>query len=163
MLTKVSVFANVSPASFKGHFVVDDVLKTVRSEKFKAPTDHLRALTDAEAAKVFKAGKQDEQGHLVEPGNFYGVTWSGIFEGGKKAGNLQTHSGLICMDVDGLTADAVAMLYDQLRADEYTHVLFVSPSGNGLKWVVYKDIAGRRTPPTITTGSRDRPPVADSH
>ena len=140
MQPKVSVFATVSPSSFKGHFTVDEVLKTIRSIRFKVPTEHLRSLTDAEAAKVYKAGKQDEKGHLVEPGHFYGVTWSGAFEGGKKAGDLQTHSRLLCMDIDGLTAQQVAALFDKLRADEHTHVLFVSPSGNGLKWIARIDI-----------------------
>ena len=147
MPPNISVFANVSPASFKGHFTVDDVLKTIRSDKFKTPTEHLRSLTDTEAAKIYKAGKQDEQGRLVEPGHFYGVTWSGVFEGGKKADNLQTHSRQICMDVDGLTADQTTTLcISSLRSDEYTHILFVSPSGNGIKWIVKIDIQqARRT------------------
>jgi hypothetical protein len=143
MQPKLSVFANVSPASFKGHYTTDDVLKTIRSDKFKIPTDHLRTLTDAEAARIYKAGKQDDKGRLVEPGHFYGVTWSGTFENGKRVEHLQGHSGLLCMDVDGLTAQQVMALYEQLRTDEYTHILFISPSGNGLKWVVRIDLQHR--------------------
>lgn len=140
MSPNVSVFANVSPSSFKGHFTTDDILKTIRSEKFKAPTEYLRSLKNAEVAKTYKAGKQDEQSRLVKPGHFYGVTWSGLFEGGKKANNLQAHSRLMCMDVDGLTTDQINALCKQLRTDEYTHILFVSPSGNGLKLIVKIDL-----------------------
>lgn len=140
MQPNVSVFANVSPASFKGHFTVDQVMKNIRSTKYRAQTDHLRTITDTEVARIYKAGKPDEQGKLEVAGHFYGVTWSGCFEGGKKTQHLQQHSGLICMDMDGLTPDKLATLSAQLRADEYTHLLFISPSGSGLKWVVRTEL-----------------------
>ena len=140
MSPKVSVFANVSPASFIGHFTNEDVLKTIRSTKFKPSTYHLRTLSDPEEARIYKAGKQDEKGHLTEPGHFVGAAFSGRFEGGKKAQHLVQHSGQLCMDIDGLSAEQLTTLVKQLRADEFTRILFVSPSGNGLKWVVRIDL-----------------------
>ncbi|GAB3539392.1 DUF3987 domain-containing protein [Spirosoma fluminis] len=140
MSHKVSVYATVSPSSYKDDYTVEEVLKVVRSPKFKTPTEHLRSLVDPEEARIFKAGQQDEQGRLIKAGHFYGVTWTGRFEGGKTAAHLKEYSRLICMDIDGLTADQVSALIEQLRADEYTHALFVSPSGTGVKWVVKNDV-----------------------
>ncbi|RIV19416.1 DUF3987 domain-containing protein [Fibrisoma montanum] len=134
--TMISVFATVSPASKKPDCPVAAVVEMIRSTKFKEQTDYLRSLTNPDAAKIYKAGARDEQGRLTGPGHFWGVTWAGIFEGGKKAENLVQHSGLLCMDVDNLAHEEVSKLIGLLRADPYTHVLFVSPSGNGLKWVV---------------------------
>ncbi|CCH55889.1 hypothetical protein BN8_05186 [Fibrisoma limi BUZ 3] len=139
MTPKVSIFENVAPASYKGDYPASAVLVVMRS-RFEHETKLLRTFSDAEAAQAYKAGKRDSEGRLVEPGHFWGVTWSGTFKGGKKAQDLEQHSGLICMDVDGLNGDQVTKLFNQLCTDVFTHITFVSPSGNGIKWVVKIDI-----------------------
>ncbi len=49
---------------------------------------------------------------------------------------LISHSGLWCIDFDQL--QSVDLLRNQLLRDEYfdTQMLFVSPSGDGLKWII---------------------------
>ena len=49
---------------------------------------------------------------------------------------LISHSGLLCIDFDHL--QSVDLLRKQLLQDEYfdTQMLFVSPSGDGLKWII---------------------------
>jgi len=49
------------------------------------------------------------------------------------------HSGLLCLDFDHL--NNVQTLFDRLLRDEYfdTQLLFRSPSGDGLKWVISVD------------------------
>ncbi|WP_460911689.1 DUF3987 domain-containing protein [Spirosoma areae] len=108
----------------------------VRSKRFEPETNYLRTLTDADEARIYKAGRQDEQGRLIEPGHFYGMTVAGVFKGGKTAAHLERLSGLICMDIDGLTAEQVMALIEKLRTDELTYACFISPSGNGVKWIV---------------------------
>ena len=52
---------------------------------------------------------------------------------------LVSHSGLLCIDFDHL--QSVDLLRNQLLQDEYfeTQLLFVSPSGDGLKWIISID------------------------
>jgi hypothetical protein len=49
------------------------------------------------------------------------------------------HSGLLCLDFDHL--NNVQILFEQLLNDDYfeTQLLFRSPSGDGLKWVISVD------------------------
>ena len=49
---------------------------------------------------------------------------------------LISHSGLLCIDFDHL--QNVDLLRNQLLQDEYfeTQLLFVSPSGDGIKWII---------------------------
>lgn len=65
------------------------------------------------------------------------VTFSGRFEQrGEKY--LINHSGYICFDFDHL--DKIEYYRDALSKDQQTELLFTSPSGEGLKWVVQVDI-----------------------
>lgn len=134
----ISVFKNVDPKSYLREYSVKSIVDAIGSGLYKKATDEFRALLelDTEAAKIYKSGQQDVLGRLVKPGNFLGATWSGIFKGGKKAKDLTEHSRRLCIDVDGLEINLLNNLKKQLHADPHTHVLFISPSGNGLKWVV---------------------------
>ena len=64
------------------------------------------------------------------------VTISGIFKGGHKATDLQTHSGLICMDFDGQDnpslASGVEEMRERLTCDRHGRFAFVSAGGSGL-------------------------------
>ena len=52
------------------------------------------------------------------------------------------HSGLMCIDFDHVP-DLID-LKQRLLADEYfeTELMFVSPSGDGLKWIIAVDLQG---------------------
>ena len=65
-------------------------------------------------------------------------TFSGIFAT-RNDKALIKHSGLLCLDFDHL--QNLDDLKSRLLADEYfdTQLLFVSPSGNGLKWIISID------------------------
>lgn len=56
---------------------------------------------------------------------------SGVFVGGRKAEHLQSHSGIVVLDLDD-TGDADG-IRDLVTADPYTAAAFVSPSGDGVK------------------------------
>ena len=66
---------------------------------------------------------------------FPAVTWSGTFEK-RNAKNLLEYSGLICIDIDKLDIDRLNQLKESICYNHYTHICFVSPSGNGLKIIV---------------------------
>lgn len=128
MPPKLSVFKNAFSVDPLAEATVEDVIRQISSHKYRAHTEALRSLTEAEAASEYKCR------------NFVGVTWSGLFSPTRKASNLQAHSGLICIDLDKLSESRLNTLNQQLQADEHTHVLFVSPSGNGLKVIIRVDL-----------------------
>jgi hypothetical protein len=79
---------------------------------------------DAKAAK--KAVDADKK-------NLPGIMPSGDFTArGDK--NLKTYSQFLCGDVDGLAADQVGVVYDQVAADPHCIFPSVSPSGFGVKF-----------------------------
>ena len=93
-----------------------------------ARTEKLRSFADPKRARNFKAA------------NFDYCTFSGIFTvRNDKA--LVEHSALLCLDFDHLKD--VDGLFRRLLEDEYfeTQLLFRSPSGDGLKWIVPINVA----------------------
>lgn len=89
----------------------------------KERTEKLRAFSDVKTARTFKAA------------NFDYCTFSGTFScRSDKA--LIRHSGLLCVDFDHL--NDIQTLFERLLKDEYfdTQLLFRSPSGDGLKWII---------------------------
>jgi hypothetical protein len=100
---------------------------------YKARTKYLRNLTDPKQARQFKAA------------NFDYCTFSGLFTT-RSDRAIVKHSGLLCIDFDHL--QNLSALKTRLLADEYfeTQLLFTSPSGSGLKWIISFD-------PTETTHS----------
>jgi hypothetical protein len=104
-----------------------DVYYLLLSKKFADQTTTLRNITDKQEARKYKASF------------FPYVTFSGTFLK-RNDQSLQRHSGLITIDFDHV--DNVLELKARLLQDEYfeTELLFVSPSGDGLKWVIPIDL-----------------------
>ena len=103
------------------------VFELITSDKYKKITEDLRVITDVKEARKFKANRFDY------------VTFSGVFEK-RNDSNLLQHSNLLTIDFDHL--DNLQELKTQLLNDEYfeTEMLFTSPSGDGLKWIIRIDI-----------------------
>jgi hypothetical protein len=99
---------------------------SIKGDYYKARTEKLRAISDVVQARLFKAA------------NFDYCTFSGVFTT-RNDKALIKHSGLLCLDFDHL--QSVEKLRFQLLQDEYfdTQLLFRSPSGNGLKWIISVD------------------------
>ncbi|MTI24737.1 BT4734/BF3469 family protein [Fulvivirga kasyanovii] len=109
-----------------------DVFRVVRGSYFRKPTEFVRSiLHDAPKARKFKAASFDY------------VTFSGVFST-RSNNNLLSHSGLVALDFDHLKQTQVQKLKEQLLKDEYfeTQLLFTSPSGRGVKWVINIDLNG---------------------
>ena len=89
----------------------------------------LRAMEDVDERKKFKAK------------NFCFACFSGTFSY-RKDDCLIEHSGLLCLDFDHLPHLEMRDIRKKLIADPYftTQLLFTSPSGDGLKWVVDIDL-----------------------
>lgn len=104
------------------------IFALITCDKYKKITEELRAITDVKEARKFKANHFDY------------VTFSGVFEK-RNDNNLLQHSNLLTIDFDHL--DNLQELKIQLLNDEYfeTEMLFTSPSGDGLKWIIRIDIS----------------------
>ena len=114
-----------------------EVYNYIRGNDALERTNFLRTIADKKQAQKYKGCQFDY------------CTFSGVFSE-RKDKHLIKHSNLLCIDFDGLysyecaTARnekcfmSVELLRYKLLQDDYfeTELLFRSPSGNGLKWVV---------------------------
>ena len=106
---------------------LSQVFQFIVSEDYKQQTFTLRNLADKPTARNYKSASFDY------------VTFSGTFS--KRADkNLLKHSGLLTLDFDDVKE--LEETKEKLLNDEYfeTELLFISPSGNGIKWIVPIDI-----------------------
>lgn len=104
-----------------------EAYRLISSEMYASQTAALRKITDRKAAKRYKATHFDY------------VTFSGIFS--RRADEaLLKHSGLLTIDLDHISN--LAKWREHLLGDEYfeTELLFTSPSGDGLKWIIPIDL-----------------------
>lgn len=109
-------------------FTLLDAYNYIVGHQATHSTNSLRAITDKSYARQYKAR------------NFNYCTFSGTFNKRSDDGLIQ-HSGLLCLDFDHL--NNIEDVKNILIQDEYfeTQLLFVSPSGDGLKWIVEIDIS----------------------
>jgi hypothetical protein len=108
-----------------------EVYQIIKGNEFALCTSTLRDIPDPKEARKYKAQ------------NFDYVTFSGTFSKRNDA-NLQKHSGLLTIDFDhikDITSLKVALLNDYYFE---TELMFVSPSGDGLKWVIPIDLTKAR-------------------
>ncbi len=103
------------------------VYQLLQGNTFAECTNTLRSIADKQEARKYKASVFDY------------VTFSGTFSK-RNDKSLLRHSGLITVDFDHI--DNIPELKARLLQDEYfeTELLFVSPSGDGLKWVIPIDL-----------------------
>ena len=116
---------NVFPLNF---LQLHEIQSLITSNTYKEDTERLRSIDDVKEKRKFKAN------------NFDYVTFSGVFKK-RNDDKLKKHSSLITIDLDYL--ENIQQVRDQLLQDEYfdTEMLFTSPSGNGLKWIIRIDLS----------------------
>jgi hypothetical protein len=102
------------------------IYNAIKGDYYKERTEHLRKITDQKQARQYKTA------------NFDYCTFSGIFASRSNKALIQ-HSNMLCVDFDHIE---VEQLRFQLLNDEYfdTLLLFRSPSGDGLKWIIPIDV-----------------------
>ena len=99
------------------------IYNVITGNYYKSRTKQLRSILNPLVARQFKAA------------NFDYCTFSGTFTT-RNDKALVKHSGLLCIDFDHL--NNTETLFNNLLKDDYfdTQLLFRSPSGNGLKWII---------------------------
>lgn len=100
-----------------------EVYNLIQGNDFATCTSKLRNIQDVKEARKYKAY------------NFDYVTFSGAFSK-RNDKHLKKHSGLLTIDFDHISN--ISTLKENLLKDEYfeTELLFTSPSGDGLKWII---------------------------
>ena len=108
---------------------VIDIYRYITGRYAQHQTETLRSIKSPEEAKHYKAT------------HFDFCTFSGLFRK-RNAKELIMHSGLMCLDFDDITD--TDSLKQKLLHHEYfdTELLFTSPSGNGLKWIIPVELKG---------------------
>ncbi|HOY67097.1 MAG TPA: DUF3631 domain-containing protein [Candidatus Ozemobacteraceae bacterium] len=104
-------------------------MNSIRSDDHKITIERLQGFLAAGQKDIYDREKKERPG----------VTWSGTFDTRCNAG-LLNHSGLIVIDLDKL-GERLPAVRAALVADPAVAVLFVSPSGAGLKIVFAVDNA----------------------
>lgn len=130
-LTRFSFFPkpvkNTHPSA---RFTLADAYRYITGPDAREATQKLRIIkqNDPKMARLFKAA------------NFDYCTFSGLFET-RSDKALISHSGLMCLDFDHL--ENLLEVRAALMLDQYfeTQLLFTSPSGDGLKWIVAIDLS----------------------
>jgi hypothetical protein len=102
---------------------LNKIYDLIVGNSYKVITKELRGIEDIKEKRKFKANRFDY------------VTFSGVFER-RNDKHLQKHSDLIAIDFDHL--ENLDKVREQLLNDEFfdTEMLFVSPSGDGIKWII---------------------------
>ena len=106
-----------------------DVYRYITGHYAQPQTEALRLMATSPEAKRYKATHFDY------------CTFSGLFRK-RNERELIMYSGLMCLDFDHV--ENIMELKQKLLNHEYfdTELLFVSPSGNGLKWIIPVDLKG---------------------
>lgn len=120
--TKFSFYKKAFDKAPYKNITLLDAYNYIRGDYAKEQTMQLRAITDKEQARKYKAE------------NFAMVTFSGTFSQ-RRSENLLQHSRLMCFDFDHI--GDVEALKQRLINDPIfeTWLAFRSPSGDGLKWI----------------------------
>ena len=102
---------------------IKDAYNYIVGHYAKEKTETLRSFDDKKRARLYKSA------------NFDYVTFCGEFDI-RSNNSVKSVSGLLCIDFDHIAE--LEVLFSKLLNDEYfnTVLLFRSPSGDGLKWVI---------------------------
>ncbi|MEI6765625.1 MAG: BT4734/BF3469 family protein [Bacteroidota bacterium] len=122
---KISHFESIAdkhPSSIS----IDDFVRSIKSGKIhgrsiKKTIEHIRSAADSNERSKLKR-------------TLPAVTLSAECSGGHKKANIISTTGLIQIDIDKL--EDVDKKKEQLKDDPFIKIMFVSPSGNGLKCIL---------------------------
>lgn len=119
--------APISNCTPKKDMTLEDAYDHIRNSSY-GQTIKLRTLEEKESARAYKSSKFDF------------CTFSGVFSY-RDEQHFVRHSGLLCLDFDHI--DDLEGHFKALSEDPRcpTALLFRSPSGDGLKWVVPIDVS----------------------
>ena len=107
---------------------IRDIYRGLTSDYYRVKTEQIRRLNNKE-----------EQNKLKRSLDF--VSFGGVFSYRNKE-RIISYSSYVTIDIDDIELNKMAEIKDLLINDDMleTQLLFVSPRGNGLKWIVKVDL-----------------------
>ena len=118
--TKISVFAGVLGTTKAFDLTLEEVAERLKTS-YKADIEHIRTLPKVEYDEAKK--------------KLHAVLFGGIAVN-RNDNDIQEASGLMITDYDHLPEEDYKRIWDKLKNDSHTVMLFRSPSGDGIKAVV---------------------------
>lgn len=118
--TKISVFAGVLGTTKAFDLTLEEVAERLRSS-YKTEIEHLRTLPKLEYDDAKK--------------KLHAILFGGVAVN-RNDNDIQEASGLMITDYDHLPEEDYQLIWDWLKNDKHTVMLFRSPSGDGIKAVV---------------------------
>ena len=126
-MSNLTIYENsFDNVGYEKPITITEAVELIKGERFKKVTDGLRKIENPRDAYSYKRS------------NFAAATFSGTFSQ-RNSDSLIQHSGLICLDIDKLDQEKLDSILATIPKDSLTHVLFISPSGNGVKLIVKID------------------------
>lgn len=116
--------------------VVDTTSLHQICDNIKAGTGNLKEKVQ-EIRQSIEVGSAEHANQLKK--ELPGFTCSGIFKKRRTTSNLTAYSGLIILDLDKLCPSEVGSIKEVIKSIPFTRVVFISPSGLGLKVIVKID------------------------
>jgi len=123
-MCNVSLFKDL--ANPKGESSIEEIINRIRSNEFMLPIQYLQRLLKEGNKKEYDSKKK----------LLHSFTPCGVFENRRLLPNLKCYSGLVILDIDKLEKEALLKVRDSAEQISFTHALFYSPSGTGLKILV---------------------------
>ena len=133
-MLKTSIFASFM--NYKGDTSLLSVLTCIRDGRYEASVSALRSLLDEE--------RTDEAERLKK--QLLAFTVSATYSGKRQTTYLTAYHPLVVLDLDKLPAEQIEPLRKRIEQAPYTVACFLSPSGRGLKAIVYAAVDMERKP-----------------
>ena len=112
-----------------GRKTLPEIVEEIRGNQYKESVLKIRELVE----------KNDSENVSRLKKKLIAFTVSGLFEGGRKMSFLKSYNPFVILDIDKLDPDTLADLILKIKEIEFTRIVFVSPSGRGLKVIVEVD------------------------
>jgi len=119
-MTLISFFTGgIEKTVPKAKLSVAQIISLIKGDKYKSAITKIRATKDKDERTKLKI-KLD----YITPGGIFST---------RSNQNMVKHSGFLHLDIDNLTPDQIEPVKNSLMSSDYTHILFLGPSGNGFK------------------------------
>ncbi len=123
-MNNISLFKNFTKEV--GQRSLTQIVDGIRGDHYRESVLRIRELVKA---KDKKKANQLKKGLVA-------FTVSGLFEGGRKMPFLKTYNPFVILDIDKLDPGKLPGLILKIKQIDFTRVVFISPSGRGLKIIV---------------------------
>ena len=123
----ISLFKNFT--TVVGNRTLAEIVNGIQGDDYKK--------TVLEIQKLINNGNQEKANQLKK--RLVAFTVSGLFEGGRKMSFLKSYNPFVILDIDKLDLEVLPDLVLKIKNIEFTRVVFISPSGRGLKIIVEVD------------------------